>query len=247
MMMQMRAISEASRAIAYTTAASYDLAHKASDVEQRQQQQRRVELMTPVVKGWCTEMAQEATYLGIQVHGGMGFIEETGAAQHYRDARIATIYEGTNGIQCIDLVRRKLPMNGGETVRAFLGTLNEIIGQVKASNEPALGATAEALGDGLADLTETTAWLGGKLMDNPEAALAGATHYGRLFSLVTGGALLARGALSAIREGGGAYEGQILLARHFAETQVPATAGLKPAICRSHDTVHAKAADTLFE
>ncbi len=247
MLLSMKAKVAAARAICLTNAVAIDLSERSRDEAVRTRAEGEAALLTPLSKSFGSDAGVDVASEGVQVHGGMGFIEETGAAQYYRDARINPIYEGTNGIQCIDLVRRKLPMNGGETVRAFLGELSEIIGQVKTSNEPALGATAEALGDGHADLTETTEWLGRKLMENPDAALAGATHYGRMFSLVTGGALLARGALSAIREGGGAHEGQILLARHFAETEVPATAGLKPAVCRSHDTVLAKAADALFE
>jgi acyl-CoA dehydrogenase len=176
------------------------------------------------------------------VHGGMGFIEETGAAQHYRDARIAPIYEGTNGIQCVDLVGRKLPMNGGETVRAFIGELKETVAQVRASNEPAFGAMGACLAEGVADLEETTGWMLRKLAEAPKAAFAGATSYGRLFALAAGGVFLARGALAAAR-GANGDGGRITLARHFAETQVPLTAGLKSVIYNTHETVLGEMAD----
>jgi len=113
MLMTMRSLTEAGRAIAYVTAAQIDLSHKASDPEARAQARMRVGLLTPIAKGWCTEVSQEATSLGVQVHGGMGFIEETGAAQHQRDARILTIYEGTTGIQALDLVGRKTLFDQG--------------------------------------------------------------------------------------------------------------------------------------
>ena len=247
MLLSMKAKVAAARALCLTNAVAIDLAERGRDEATRARAEADAALLTPLSKSFGSDIATEVASEGIQVHGGMGFIEETGAAQHYRDARITAIYEGTNGIQCIDLVGRKLPMNGGDTVRAFLEGLKETIGQVKASNEPTLGATAECLGEGLAHLAETSQWLGRKLMEDPKAALSGATSYGRMFSLVAGGTLLARGALSAIREGSGeANEGQILLARHFAEMQVPATAGLRPIIYRSHDTVLSKAAGAVL-
>jgi acyl-CoA dehydrogenase len=192
-----------------------------------------------VSKAFGSDTGVEVASEGIQVHGGMGFIEETGAAQHYRDARIAPIYEGTNGIQAIDLVGRKLPMNGGEPIRAFIQGLKDTVTQVKASNEPAFGAMGESLADGVAALEESSRWLLGQLAENRDAAFAGATPYGRLFGLAAGGVLLARGALSAAREadGGGAADTPVTLARHFAETQVPLTAGLKHTVTQMHETV----------
>lgn len=125
MLMQMRAIAEAGRALAYVTAAETDRAHQASDEQARQAHQRRVDLLIPIVKGWCTEMAQEATYLGVQVHGGMGFIEETGAAQYMRDARILTIYEGTTGIQALDLMGRKILRDKGAALGELIAELSD--------------------------------------------------------------------------------------------------------------------------
>ena len=139
MLMQMRATTEAGRALAYYASAQTDLAHHAETEQQRQQYQRRVDLIIPIVKGWCTEMAQEVTYTGVQVHGGMGFIEETGAAQHMRDARILTIYEGTTGIQALDLMGRKMLRDQG-------AAMHELIAEFKASQRE-LAATGAQLGN----------------------------------------------------------------------------------------------------
>ena len=120
---------------------------------------QRASLLTPVAKAFSTDIGIEVASLGVQVHGGMGFIEETGAAQHYRDARIAAIYEGTNGIQAIDLVTRKVPLEGGNTVRLYLGELRETVKAVQASNAPAFGETATRLGEAIDSLERVTQWL----------------------------------------------------------------------------------------
>lgn len=246
MLIGMKAKIAAARALCLTNAVALDVARRGADADTRARADAEAALLTPLSKAFGSDIATEVASEGIQVHGGMGFVEETGAAQHYRDARITPIYEGTNGIQCIDLVARKLPMNKGETVRAYLEGMKETIGQVRAANNPAFGAMAEALGEGLAHLGETSQWLGRKLMETPDVALAGATAYGRMFSLVAGGVLLARGALAAAGDSSGGGESHILLARHFAETQVPAVGGLKPCVFRSHDTIFGKSADELL-
>jgi acyl-CoA dehydrogenase len=236
MLLSMKAKIAAARAICYTNAVAIDVSRHARDAAERARADAEAALLTPISKAFGSDTGVEVASEGIQVHGGMGFIEETGAAQHYRDARIAPIYEGTNGIQAIDLVSRKLPLNGGETVRVFIEGLKETVAQVKASNEPAFGAMGESLEGGIAALEETSRWLLGQLAGNRDAALAGATPFGRLFGLTAGGVFLARGALAAAREADG-NETPIALARHFAETQVPATGGLKPAVTQMHETV----------
>src|SRR5205814_3090537 len=125
------------------TAVALDRSERDRDERARAAAHERGSLLTPIAKAFATDVGNEVASLGVQVHGGMGFIEETGAAQHYRDARIATIYEGTNGIQAIDLVTRKLPLSGGTAVRAFLQELRGTVAAVRAVNDPALGATAE--------------------------------------------------------------------------------------------------------
>jgi hypothetical protein len=156
----------------------------------------------------------------------MGFIEETGAARLYRDARIAPIYEGTNGIQAIDLVGRKLPQAGGNHVRAFIGELKDIAAAVRASNRDGFGETASKLSASISDLEEATAWMLGQVGEGRMIeALSGATPYQRLFGLVLTGAYLAKGGLA---EGGdGRDEARIALARFAAENLISETAALK--------------------
>jgi acyl-CoA dehydrogenase len=172
----------------------------------------------------------------------MGFIEETGAAQHYRDARIAPIYEGTNGIQAIDLVTRKLPMAGGATVRGYLGELRRTVGAVKAANDPAFGAAGARLGEAVESLDRATAWLLGKLDKSPDAALAGATPYLRLFASAAGGCALAEDALAATRLNGGAdAPSRVALARFFAENIAVQAGGLETTVTEGADSISNKA------
>jgi hypothetical protein len=156
----------------------------------------------------------------------MGFIEETGAAQYFRDARIAPIYEGTNGIQAIDLVVRKLPLDGGAVVEAFLGELHRIVEAVNATNDPALGWSGLRLEEAVASLNRTTKWMLAKLANGTDEALAGATPYLRLFGLATGGCMLAQQALAALRLN--AESGpRLALARFFAENLAVQAQGLE--------------------
>src|SRR5262249_38667540 len=141
MLMSMRALTRAARAICYATAVAIDRSRRAGDETARKAAHERASLLTPVAKAFATDIGSEVATLGVQVHGGMGYVEETGAAQHFRDARIAQIYEGTNGIQAIDLVTRKLPLSGGAAVGAYLDELRATVAAVKATNDPAFGAT----------------------------------------------------------------------------------------------------------
>ncbi|MEJ2229263.1 MAG: acyl-CoA dehydrogenase [Alphaproteobacteria bacterium] len=230
-----------------TNAVALDVARHGRDEATRKRAEAEAALLTPLSKAYGSDISVEVASEALQVHGGMGFIEETGAAQHYRDARITPIYEGTNGIQALDLVGRKLLMNEGEVVRTFLAGLQEIVANVPTEANSPFGTTARCLGQGMADLVECSLWLGKKLAENPSAALAGATSYAKMFSLVAGGTLLARGALSAIRKGDNAAETQTLLARHFAETQVASSSGLKHAVYHSADTVLGEKADAILQ
>jgi hypothetical protein len=170
----------------------------------------------------------------VQVHGGMGYIEETGAAQHYRDARIATIYEGTNGIQAIDLVTRKVPLEGGNTVRLYLGELRETVKAVQASNAPAFGETATRLGEAIDSLERTTQWL--LAQKTSDTTLAGATPYLRLFGHAAGGCMLAEQALASLRDGSNGAP-RIALTRFYAENIVPQAAGLERSITEGADSI----------
>jgi hypothetical protein len=180
----------------------------------------------------------EVASLGVQIHGGMGFIEETGAAQHYRDARIAPIYEGTNGIQSIDLVTRKLGANGGASVWALLDELKEIVGRVEASNDPAFGATGPRLREALGALDRTSRWLLEKLAAAPNDALAGATPYLRLFGATLGGCNLAGEALAARAGEGDSNKRYTTLARFFAENISVQAGALERAVMDSADAVN---------
>jgi acyl-CoA dehydrogenase len=234
MLLTMRAQTRAARAICYATAVAIDRAHLSADEDSRQAAHERASLLTPVAKAFATDVGVEVSSLGVQVHGGMGYIEETGAAQHYRDSRIAAIYEGTNGIQAIDLVTRKLPLAQGATVKTHIADLRRTVETVRAANNPAFGATGARLGEAVDSLERTTAWL----LDRPlgDVSLAGATPYLRLFATATGGALLAEEALAATRAGT-EPEARIALARFFAEHIAAASSGLEREVVEGADSV----------
>jgi alkylation response protein AidB-like acyl-CoA dehydrogenase len=240
MLLTMRALTRAARAICYTTAVALDRAQRSGDEAAREAAHRRASLLTPVAKGFSTDIGIEVASLGVQVHGGMGYIEETGAAQHYRDARIAAIYEGTNGIQAIDLVTRKLPLAGGATVKAYLGELRRTVDAVNAASDPAFGWTGTRLEDAACSLERTTDWLLGNQHNDLDTALAGATPYLRLFALAAGGALLAEEALAAMRLAGNGADAaaRIAIARFFAENLVVQAAGLERTVVESADSVN---------
>jgi hypothetical protein len=163
----------------------------------------------------------------------MGFIEETGAAQHYRDARIAAIYEGTNGIQALDLVTRKVPLDGGRTVAAYIDELRKTVAAVKASNAPAFGETAKLLGEAVDSLERATAWL--LAQKASQDALAGATPYLRMFGHAAGGCMLADQALASVRAGDGAA--RTALARFFAENIAVQASGLERAVTEGAQSI----------
>lgn len=215
-LLHMKALTQAARMICLATAGEIDISHLSGDQAVREVGAARGALLTPVAKAFSTDVSVEVASMGVQVHGGMGFIEETGAAQYLRDARILPIYEGTNGIQAMDLVMRKLPMSGGAVVKAYLDDLSRMVGEVAASNQPNLVRVAEKLGAAVKALAYATHWMGEQLTANPEAALASATPYLRLFGIAAGGAYLGRSAVGAFREGDG--DGRaVMLARYFAE------------------------------
>ena len=215
MLMQMRSLTAAARTICYATAVALDIAVRAKDPKVRAHAAARGALLTPIAKAFSTDIGNEVASLGVQIHGGMGFIEETGAAQHLRDARITPIYEGTNGIQSIDLVTRKLAVNGGASVWELLDELSDIVGKVEASNDPAFGTTGTKLREALASLDRASRWLLERVGSAPNDALAGATPYLRLFGATLGGCMLAGEALAARATGDAAR--YVTLARFFAE------------------------------
>ena len=216
MLISMRALTQAARTICYATALALDRAERSIEKGAREAAHARASLLTPLAKAFSTDIGVEVASLGVQVHGGMGFIEETGAAQFLRDARITPIYEGTNGIQAIDLVTRKLPLDGGAVVESYLGELRHIVEAVNATNDPAFGWTGIRLQDAVESLARTTHWLLARLGKETDQALAGASPYLRLFGVATGGCLLAQQALAALRLGPEAGH-RVALARFFAE------------------------------
>jgi len=236
MLMTMKGLTAAARAICYMTAEAIDRAGLAGDAAARKAAHERASLLTPVAKAFSTDIGTEVASLGVQVHGGMGFIEETGAAQHYRDARIAAIYEGTNGIQAIDLVTRKLPLAGGETVRHEIAAMRVTVQKLVKDSSPAFGATAARLRDAITSLDRATSFMLKALAGNtPDEALAGATPYLRLFALAQGGAALAELGLaaSAAMQAGDtdpAHPARIALCRFFAENIATAARGLEDSI-----------------
>ncbi|MEQ1864165.1 MAG: acyl-CoA dehydrogenase C-terminal domain-containing protein [Micropepsaceae bacterium] len=196
MLLTQKAMIEAGRAICLSNAVAIDEARHGETPAIRAAAKSREELLTPLSKGWCTDMGVEAASIGIQVHGGMGFIEETGAAQHYRDARILPIYEGTNGIQAIDLLGRKLSLEGGEVVRRFLAEVHETASLCERRGD-AVAAIGKELTRAVKAADSATAWLHERLRTSPNEALPGASPYLRMMGLIAGAHYLARGALVA--------------------------------------------------
>jgi alkylation response protein AidB-like acyl-CoA dehydrogenase len=235
MLLTMKAYIEAMRCLIYTNAASLDLARHHSDPAERERRRELVELLTPISKAWSTDLGVELSSLAVQVHGGMGYVEETGVAQYYRDSRIAPIYEGTNGIQAMDLVARKLPMRGGGVVNDFLDTIAALDDELARGGDQ-LGSIRSELAAARDRLRATTNWILSRGAANPNDALAGATPYLRMFGLVTGGWFLARSALAAqqlLDDGRGDKEWlqeKIATARFYAEQLLPQAAGLAGAV-----------------
>ena len=239
MLMRMRAQTAAARTICYATAVALDVSLRAKDPKVRADAAARAALLTPMAKGYSTDIGNEVAYLGVQVHGGMGFIEETGAAQHYRDARITAIYEGTNGIQAIDLVTRKLAANGGASVWALLDELSATVKQVEASNDPAFGTTGVKLREALEALTRTSKWLLERVTSAPNEALAGATPYLQQFGATLGGCMLASEALAAKADGNTEAARYVSLARFFAENITVQAGALERTVTESAELVAA--------
>jgi alkylation response protein AidB-like acyl-CoA dehydrogenase len=235
MLLTQKASIEALRGVIYLNAAAIDRGAWSADEADRAAGAELADLLTPVSKGWGTDLGVELTSLALQVFGGMGYIEETGVAQHFRDARIAPIYEGTNGIQAMDLVGRKLPMRGGAAVGDHLARIEAVLAELDAAGDD-LASIKQSLADGVDALRTATDWLLEHGLADPLDALAGATPYLRLFSVVTAGWIMARQALVATEALAAAdgdkafYEGKVLTARFFCEQLLPQAAALVPAV-----------------
>ncbi len=233
MLLTIKANVEAMRSLLYVVAAEGDHHVHADSEERRKLAGDRLALLTPIVKAWCTDVGVEMASLGLQVHGGMGYIEETGAAQFLRDSRIAPIYEGTNGIQAIDLVLRKIPLENGAVVAGVIGQMTAELATMEGHDQ--LSRFREELSVAVQGLAETSRWLGERLASGDlQAALAGASPYLRQFGIVLGGWLMARTAVAAIGEPPG-FEHSLLAdkvttARFYGEQLLPMANGLAPAV-----------------
>lgn len=248
MLLTMKAQNEAMRAICYSVGAAMDLARHHPQKEQRQRQQARVDLLIPVIKGWCTELGVEVASLGLQVHGGMGFIEETGAAQHYRDARILPIYEGTTGIQAADLVGRKLMQDKGAAMNDLTQEIDELGNQLASSDQTEVKALQQPLRLANRALKDTTDFLLEQMATAPDSALAASVNYMMLSGYVCGGWQMAKAALIAeerLREGdnSGFYQAKLNTARYYGEQILPKALGLRHAVLNGADTALALAED----
>ena len=241
MLMTMRALTEGCRAMATTAAAAYDAAHHHPDAQVRQDNATFYEFMVPLVKGYSTEMSLEVTSLGVQVHGGMGFIEETGAAQYYRDSKILTIYEGTTAIQANDLVGRKTARDGGQTARAIAAQIEKTEAELRASATPAALSVAERLAAARASFLAAVDFIAASAKRAPNAAYAGSVPYLMLTGNLVAGwqmgrALLVAQSKLAAGEETAFMQAKITTAQFYAEHILVRTAGLREAIVQGGDS-----------
>lgn len=236
MLMSMRSQTEAARALAYVGAAYSDLAHHHPDEATRTANLAIYEYLVPVIKGWSTEMSEQVARDGVQVHGGMGFIEETGAAQHYRDAKILTIYEGTTAIQANDLVGRKTVRDGGAVAKALIAQIRDVERQLGDTQNADFAAIARRLQEGSAALEEVVEYVVANIKTDVKAVFAGSVTYLKLAGIVLGGWQMARAALVAQKrldagEGdAGFYRAKIGTARFFADHILSQAPGLRTSI-----------------
>jgi hypothetical protein len=243
MLLTMRGYTEAMRALIYWTASCLDIADRSTDEKEKRMHQSLVDLMIPIVKGWSTETGIDVTSLGIQVHGGMGYIEETGAAQYFRDSRISAIYEGTTGIQANDLVGRKVGRESGQTMLALITEMQKVLPQLDATNDVNLKAYRKALSAGIDELKRATEWIVTMWGANQGAVAAGAVHYLKLAGTVCGGWMMARASLVAARqlavgEGDtGFLKAKILTTRFYGDHIITLSAGFADAITTGADAV----------
>jgi alkylation response protein AidB-like acyl-CoA dehydrogenase len=248
MLMTMRAYTEACRAMALVAAAAFDAAHAHPDAAVRRDNQAFYEFLVPLVKGYSTEMSQEVASLGVQVHGGMGFIEETGAAQHYRDAKILTIYEGTTAIQANDLVGRKTTRDGGAMARAVAAQIEQTERDLAAAGSPAAGAMGARLAAGRRALLDVVDFMAAHARSDANAVYAGSVPYLMLAGNVVAGWQMARALLMAERllaagEDTAFMNAKIVTARFYAEHILAKAPGLRDSIVEGAGSVTAMALD----
>jgi alkylation response protein AidB-like acyl-CoA dehydrogenase len=250
MLMLMKSQTEAMRALAYVVAAALDVAARHPDAKMREQNQAFVDLMIPVVKGWSTETGIEVASLGVQVHGGMGFIEETGAAQHLRDARITTIYEGTTGIQANDLIGRKIAREGGATAKAWLAHLKAFDGELAKSTHADIEAIRASLATGATAVGEAVDYIVANAGKDVMSAFAGAVPFLKLMGIVAGGWQMARAALAAEKKLGSGdkafYAAKIATARFYADQVLVQAPSLRDTVVKGASAVMSVPEDSML-
>jgi alkylation response protein AidB-like acyl-CoA dehydrogenase len=237
MLLTMASLTCAARAICFETAASQDRARRETDSGKAKEAQARASLLTPLAKAFSSDIGNEAASLGVQVFGGMGFIEETGMAQIMRDVRIAAIYEGTNGIQAIDLVTRKLRLASGAPLRREIEDMRAIVSELARENEASFNVMAERSGEAVDAFEDASAYMANALEAEPSQALAGAVPYLRLFGLARGATLLGKGALHARRAGDAGAARRIAIARFFADNLAIAASGVARSVTAGAESV----------
>jgi hypothetical protein len=246
MLMTMRAQTEGCRAMALVAASAYDAAHAHPDAEVRKQNEAFYEFMVPLVKGYSTEMSLEVTSLGVQVHGGMGFIEETGAAQYYRDAKILTIYEGTTAIQANDLVGRKTARDGGITAKAIARQIAATEAQLSDRQTIAARAVLKRLKAGREAFEQVVDFVAGHTKASPNAVFAGSVPYLMLAGSLMAGWQLARALMvaedkAAAGQDAAFMNAKIATARFYAEHILSRLPGLRDSIVEGGESVNAMA------
>jgi 3-(methylsulfanyl)propanoyl-CoA dehydrogenase len=247
MLMTQKAYIAAMRRMMLLNAVNVDISTHHPDPATRTRADEIVGLLTPICKAFGTDLGNELTSLALQIHGGMGYIEETGVAQHYRDVRIAAIYEGTNGIQAADLIARKLPVRNGASFLEFIASMRELDGELAAAGEE-FASIRTQLSAQLDTLEQTTMWMLRTGATDPNSALSGSVPYLRIWGLVVGGWLMAKSALAARgQEADGVAEAQLPLARFYAEQLLPQAAGLVGATTAGSRDLFALDADALAD
>lgn len=240
-LMTMKALSEAGRAICYANMVAYDVSHRSADPAVAGAAKEREELLTPIAKSFGSDRGEEVCTIGVQIHGGMGFVEETGSAQHLRDVRICSIYEGTNGIQAIDLIGRKLGMGQGKLAYDFIDEMTALASALVAGGHEDLAAIGAMLETEAGNLRETTDWMVAAMAANVEDGLAGAKPYLDQFGYVTGAFYLGKAAMAAAGQldgdEGAFYGAKIDIARFYADNILPRARAMMPAVTAGAQTV----------
>jgi len=248
MLMHMRCLTEAARAISFMSSHAHDVSHHSPDADKQAYYARRLGLLTPVSKAWCTEVGMEVTSIGVQVHGGMGYMQETGAEQYMRDARIFPIYEGTNGIQANDLVGRKLLRDRGESMGEFLTELREFEALVESHASAQISSLRRGFSEALVACEDATQYLLMAGNENPNAPASASFNYMMCMGVLTGGWLMLKSAVAAqakIDAGSDDvfYTSKIATAQFYVEQILPRSLAHKTAVMSGADSIMAMSAD----